>query len=96
MKTFLTDEELVELTGARRKSNQIRWLTQHRYPHETNANGAPKVLRCYLERRLADIEPDHWRAGADAWFIAAANPATVLALLARGQEVVIEYATISA
>ena len=29
-------------------------------------------------------------------FIAAANPATVLALLARGQEVVIEYATISA
>jgi hypothetical protein len=25
--TFLTDEELIELTGAKRKSNQIRWLT---------------------------------------------------------------------
>ena len=30
---------------------------------------------------FADVEPDHWRAGADASFIAAANPATVLALL---------------
>ena len=58
MSTFLTEDELVELTGAKRKSNQIRWLTQHRYPHETNANGAPKVLRCYLERRLGDIQPD--------------------------------------
>jgi hypothetical protein len=54
MSTFLTDDELIELTGAKRKSNQIRWLTQHRYPHETNANGAPKVLRCYLERRLGE------------------------------------------
>ena len=32
----------------------------------------------------------------NAEYIAAANPATVLALLARGQAVVIEYATISA
>lgn len=57
-KLFLTDEELVELTGAKRKANQIRWLIQHRYPHETNANGAPKVLRCYLERRLGEsIKP---------------------------------------
>ena len=54
MTTFLTEEELVDLTGFRRKSNQIRWPTQHRYPHETNANGAPKVLRCYLERRLGE------------------------------------------
>lgn len=53
-KLFLTDEEMVELTGAKRKTTQIRWLAQHRYPHEINANGAPKVLRCYLERRLGE------------------------------------------
>ena len=54
MSTFLTVDELAELTGFRRKTNQIRWLAQHRYPHEINANGAPKVLRCYLERRLGE------------------------------------------
>lgn len=38
------------------------------------ADGSQNIL-------FADVEPDHWRAGADASFIAAANPATVLELL---------------
>lgn len=99
MKTFLTDEELVELTGSKRKSNQIRWLTQHRYPHETNAQGAWEVDTrsgdniwapdCNI---MVQCLGDKSNVSAMTSFLGAATPSTVLALQERGQEVAIEYA----
>lgn len=42
---------------------------------------AAKHIDEYGNSHFADIDANHWRAGSDAAFIAAANPATVLALL---------------
>jgi len=42
---FLSPEELVTLTGYRRRAEQIRWLTQKGVPHLVNARGDPVVCR---------------------------------------------------
>lgn len=49
---FLSNEELVELTGYRRQHEQKRWLAARRWTFEVNAAGAPRVARAYFERRL--------------------------------------------
>jgi hypothetical protein len=49
---FLTAVELEELTGYRRQHEQKKWLVARRWTFETNAAGAPRVARAYLERRL--------------------------------------------
>lgn len=50
--SFLTDAELVRLTGYKRGAEQVKWLEAHDWLHETNAAGAPIVARAYFERRL--------------------------------------------
>jgi len=42
---FLSETELVELTGYQRSKNQIRWLREHRWPFELGSGGRPRVLR---------------------------------------------------
>ena len=42
---FLSETELVELTGYQRSKNQIRWLREHRWPFELASGGRPRVLR---------------------------------------------------
>ena len=42
---FLSETELVELTGHQRSKNQIRWLREHRWPFELASGGRPRVLR---------------------------------------------------
>lgn len=42
---FLSETELVELTGYQRSKNQIRWLPEHCWPFELASGGGPRVLR---------------------------------------------------
>ncbi len=43
---FLTRDELVELTGKKRKSAQIRALAEMGIPYRVRPDGTPAVLRC--------------------------------------------------
>lgn len=57
--TFLTQEELKELTGYAMKSKQKAWLDEHGIPCMVNANGAPKVSRAVLEHRMGlNVKPE--------------------------------------
>jgi hypothetical protein len=49
---FLTDEELLSLTGYRIARYQVAWLTNRGWKFETNAAGAPRVARAYFERKM--------------------------------------------
>jgi hypothetical protein len=49
---FLTDEELVSLTGYRLAKYQVTWLRNRGWRFEQNAAGAPRVARAYLERKM--------------------------------------------
>ncbi len=49
---FLTDEQLVTLTGHKRRAGQIAWLVQHGIPHIVSAAGFPVVAVREIERRL--------------------------------------------
>ena len=48
---FLTDEELVQLTGYRQASKQVAHLKAQRIPFYTNRAGHPRVARAVLEGR---------------------------------------------
>jgi hypothetical protein len=49
---FLSDAELEQLTGYARPRWQKVWLRDHGYPHETDSQGRPRVLREFVQRRL--------------------------------------------
>lgn len=49
---FMTQEEVVELTGRVRASAQIRWLDEHLFGYVVGADGRPKVLREIVLSRL--------------------------------------------
>lgn len=54
---FLTDDELVDLTGYRQPSKQIGQLKAQRIPFHTNRAGHPKVARAVVEgRKVATAE----------------------------------------
>ncbi|NMG70329.1 DUF4224 domain-containing protein [Parazoarcus communis] len=59
---FLDDEELVRLTGRRRKSAQLRALRAMRIAHLENAAGEPVVPRSAIDgnRRDAHAKPAEW------------------------------------
>lgn len=49
---FLEPEEVQRLTGRERYQAQIRWLRDHGWVFEVNADGQPVVGRRYAEERL--------------------------------------------
>ena len=49
---FLSRENVLELTGCKRKSDAIRWLRDRRYPFDIGADGWPKVLHSYVQAKL--------------------------------------------
>lgn len=65
---FLTPEQLVELTGLRRPSAQIRWLQENHWAYARRADGKPAVAASEAARQLetggvrrspaTSIEPD--------------------------------------
>lgn len=59
---FLSDDELLELTGYRRNADRCRWLSDRHWKFERNAiTGRPVVSRTYAESMLSGavvkIEP---------------------------------------
>lgn len=51
---FLGREDVEALTGRKRPSLQIRWLTERGYPFDVAADGHPTVLRSVVEKRLGE------------------------------------------
>jgi Domain of unknown function (DUF4224) len=68
--TFLTPEELAELTESRLRSKQVDWLDRHGWVYVLSRLGNPRVLRAHAEIKMglvstmpsAETEPDfsHW------------------------------------
>lgn len=54
---ILTHEELVEIAGCSRKSDQIAWLDKNRWIHYENKAGEAIVGRLYARLKLAGINP---------------------------------------
>ncbi len=54
---FLTEEELVKLTGRRMKSHQINALRTMGVPFRVNASGHPVVTRSSIEGRKEEPVP---------------------------------------
>lgn len=55
---FLTDAELLELTGYKQHAWQARWLAAHGWKHERSITGRPIVLRAHAEARLSDAQQE--------------------------------------
>jgi hypothetical protein len=49
---FLSQTELADLTGRRRSSAQIRWLSAQNLRFVLGADGRPRVLRAEVERAM--------------------------------------------
>lgn len=49
---FLTREEVRELSGYKRRTDQARWLRENGYPFELDKDGNPKVPRMAVEARF--------------------------------------------
>lgn len=56
MSLFLESAELAQLTGCRRRKDQIAWLKAEGYPHTLNKRGEILVLRAYIEHKLGEGE----------------------------------------
>lgn len=52
--TFLTREEIVELTGVKHKSTQLKQLAEQGVKFILGRDGHPKVLRKSIEERLGN------------------------------------------
>ncbi len=67
--TFLTPDEIADLTDLQMPAYQVKWLDRNGYPFDVSAAGRPKVLRAYVEKRhgvasaskIGESEPDFSR-----------------------------------
>jgi len=50
--TFVSTDELRELTGYKYPKHQLDWLKRRNWKFETDCTGKPRVLRTYFESRL--------------------------------------------
>lgn len=62
MSLFLTQEELVILTGRKKKNLQLEQLRKMGVPFFVNAVGAPVVARVAIEGRPTKAEPPRKKA----------------------------------
>ena len=53
----LTEEEVNEISGCVRKSDQVDWLTKNGWVFFQNRAGTPKIGRLYARLRMAGINP---------------------------------------
>jgi hypothetical protein len=62
----LSPDELVELTGLKRHSAQIRWLNANRWTFQVRADGRPSVARAEYSAQMCSGRPsDPRRVGPD-------------------------------
>lgn len=57
---FLSDAELIRLTGFRWKSKQAEWLREQGFAFTLNARGHPRVLLDVLKGRAAAPASTEW------------------------------------
>lgn len=50
--TFLSRDQLEKLTGYKRPSSMERWLAERQWMYEIGADGYPRVLERYFEKRM--------------------------------------------
>lgn len=62
---FLSDADLLELTGYRQHSKQVAHLRAQRIPFHTNKAGHPRVARAALEGRKVPTESQ--KSNKPAW-----------------------------
>jgi hypothetical protein len=63
--TFLTRDELNELTGAKLRKKQIAWLQRRGWEYELNCLGWPVVLRAMVEGKMgASDSESRWELDA--------------------------------
>lgn len=55
--TYLTDDELVRLTGKKYGKAQRKFLAEHGWVFETDGNGRTLVLRAYHDQRMGLGKP---------------------------------------
>lgn len=53
---FLTDADLLVMTGYKSRHHQRRWLAEHGYRHDLNRAGRPIVLVDEVVRKLTSPE----------------------------------------
>lgn len=56
--TYLTKDEMIELTDRQLPSKQIEWLKRNGWKFAVSAAGHPKVARTYHEFRLGTVEAE--------------------------------------
>ncbi len=54
---FLTDEEILKLTGTRRRTAQIRWLAKAGWKFTCDYKGKPVIACAEVERQLVSGQP---------------------------------------
>ena len=64
---FLTESELVTLTGVRQKAAQRRWLANNRIPFRVRADGRATVSRQHVERLLGSANVREISTSDDAY-----------------------------
>lgn len=68
MSLCLSRDELIELSGYKRRSKVAVWLTEHGYKFEIAADGWPRILRAAVEQRLmpkSSVRKEHLRTEPD-------------------------------
>jgi len=60
--TFLTEQEIQELTGVKVRQLQTRWLAQRGWPFELDHFNRPVVLRSVMKCKLGipDKDSESW------------------------------------
>lgn len=54
---LLTPQQVVQLTGRKKKSLQVAWLKTHKIPHYLNAAGYPQVFESLVPaKHLGEFE----------------------------------------
>ena len=70
----LSRDEVIELTGRKRRAGAIAWLTQNGYRFDVAADGWPRVLRAAVEARLMPSAGKRRMAGQEPDFSAYGTP----------------------
>lgn len=63
---FLSPDELQQLTGAKTRPRQLRWLARAGWRFTTDFRGRPIVARAEMERQLVSQEPSEAKS-EPAW-----------------------------
>jgi hypothetical protein len=64
---FLTNQEIIELTGFRQRTRQVAMLRAQGVPFHMNAAGCPKVARAFIEGRTLKTAHQSQKGWVPSW-----------------------------